>query len=372
MANRSVVFLIHGIGQHKKGWSKADDGPIAALETASKNFSCFNDRSLNEQVEFVEITYNDIFDKVLAQWDSLATSLRSSLAGKMPKFLDQLTEHLSKVGDGNTFIDFGGDVLLYRGLPIYARAVRLRVQASIASKIAKSTHANFGIIAHSMGTTVAHDALQQLSTNQWLNPNKKVKELANFSEEKKQAIIKSLEKHQGNPFSPKVENLWKAIFMVSNTSRLLHTTEKNPYKSVVRSGAFNDESAICTSFYNVDHKLDPVSKIKPFENPNWPNLPIMITDLNHIHDLNVHGFNHYLSHPKVYRRIFWEFAPDFNRSCYTRGQTLIEKFPQFGKKFKPDVQQSIKTKLAKIKSKASTSNNLKDLLDIYKELKDLA
>ena len=74
--SKAVLFLVHGIGRHKKGWSGAPDGPVAALEAAMQNYGCFaaGDK-LSTYLDVVEIRYDDIFDSVLAQWSNLAASL---------------------------------------------------------------------------------------------------------------------------------------------------------------------------------------------------------------------------------------------------------------------------------------------------------
>jgi hypothetical protein len=58
----------------------------------------------------------------------------------------------------------------------------------------------------------------------------------------------------------------------------------------------------CKSITNVKHELDPVCRVKPFEMPNHPDA--VEISIEHLHDRNVHGFAHYLSHPSVHANLF--------------------------------------------------------------------
>ena len=71
---KNVIFFVHGVGRHTKGWSRIEGGPIHALVEASKQYDCFNGLKLENLVDLVEIRYDDIFDQHLDQWANLANT----------------------------------------------------------------------------------------------------------------------------------------------------------------------------------------------------------------------------------------------------------------------------------------------------------
>ncbi len=130
-----------------------------------------------------------------------------------------------------------------------------------------------------------------------------------------------------NPYAPG-NFIWDSVFMVSNTSRLLHRTSESPYQSLVQPGK------IVRYFINVDHDLYPISKVKQFKIPAaWNRSRAFNIKVDHIHQTNVHGYEHYLKRPAVHRLLFRTMIPQFSNSCNDQALDLERNFPKFAGEF---------------------------------------
>jgi hypothetical protein len=321
----NVLFLLHGVGRHPSGWAS---DPVAALQKAMQLYpTCFEaGKTLADYVKPIEIRYDDIFDTVLDRWLQLANALPA--AGGAFSWTSKVSELLQKAGDDrNTFARFGGDVLLYAGFALVARAARLRVNALIASTIYEENAAaiqeqrslpRFGLVAHSLGTTIAQDALYQLATGQWIT------EEHNLAAEVAQAAAAAgLTQQQKNSLSGALVSARPAgtlavnlhgLFLVSDTSPVLH---QSGYYSELQTHGVYDGHAV----WSVNHELDPVSHVGGAFTGRWrPDRKDV--RLKHFHDRNIHAFAHYLSHPALHGEIFRLLVPQFSGACHQAAQAL--------------------------------------------------
>lgn len=337
---KNVVFLVHGIGQHPAGWSNGPDGPATALSAARGHYpSCLpGDRPLSDQLELVEIRYDDVFDRVLDTWLELGQSIPAT-AG-FP-WVDQVKELLQSVnGKKESFLRYGGDVLLYCGFDLVARAVRWRVNSVIATRIYQSWLAvrdnpgaipRFAVIAHSLGTTVAQDALYQLASAKWDDDLAEVAAqrpdmLANpaLGGADRLAFDEVVARARAHPDRPIPVGL-SALYLVANTWPLLRQVDGD-YSRLQNNGAFD-----CARVYNINHAWDPVSligggaAIVP-SRPGWTNITV-----RHVHQPNIHGFGHYLSHPAVHAPMFARLVdPGFTATCALTAASLAQTPPWRG------------------------------------------
>jgi hypothetical protein len=377
---KNVIFLVHGMGKHPEGWSGAKDGPVAALVEAAKAYPGFSDADpLSNSVEFVEIAYDDLFDRIVTQWQTLAADLRA-VSAFAPAQLAALTDAIAGLDPAqNWYASHALDVILYRGFAPVRRIVQLRVALQIMRTIADLGTAGrrFGVIAHSLGTTVAHDALHRLTQAKWFQPAQRdlLAAISGSDAATLEAdIARYRERYSGNPFG--VGTLeFSAIVMLANTSRLLHEGDvPDPAKSNVRPPLAEPDPQrfICRRFVNARHVLDPVGQVKAFRSEaEWPaaaarGLTRDVFGLKHVHDVNVHGFCHYLCHPLVHREIFLRLVPErFDGAGYQMaGQRVTGDgdFPQWGEKYRDEDQQdAILAKLGPLGSNAT----LRDLAGLY-------
>ena len=323
----NVLFLLHGVGRHATGWAS---DPVAALQKAMQLYPCFEAaKPLADYVKPIEIKYDDIFDTVLERWVQLANALPT--AGGGFAWTSKVAELLRKAGDDrNTFARFGGDVLLYAGFALVARAARLRVNALIASTIHEENKAaieagrsppKFGLVAHSLGTTIAQDALYQLATGRWVAEEQSLAaELAQaataagLSEQQKNALSGSLA--SSPPAGTLAVNL-HGLFLISDTSPVL---KQSGYYSEIQTAGVYD----CHAVWAVNHEFDPISHVGGAFTGSWRPDRREVR-LRHFHEQNIHAFAHYLSHPAVHCDIFRLLIPPFSAACYQVAQTLASQ-----------------------------------------------
>lgn len=308
---KNVLFFVHGIGRHPAGWTTAPDGPVTILDQAMKRYPCFEGKPLSAFVDVVEIRYDDLFDLVLSKWESLAEDLGP--VGGAIDWVGKVQSLLTDVGGNkNTYADFGGDVLLYGGFDIVARAVRLRVASVFAGEALKRHLAatnlegqfpRFGIVAHSMGTAVAHDALWTLATADFLKDKATIVASNAMSQAPDLIAPKTLTDEQRDLFG-QVEAGTTAhpdrpmpfpvntLLLVSNVIPLI-SRGSGDYLSTKREGLLE-----CAAFRDVNNRYDPVCNVKPFAVGNRTNGRKIALD--HIHEKNTHGFGHYLANPALH------------------------------------------------------------------------
>lgn len=375
--SKNIVFFVHGIGQHAAGWSKAADGPIAALNKAMQLYpACFPaGKTLEDYLDLVEIRYDDIFDKVLDTWKDLGNSIPSNAGFKWVNAISDLMKSVQ--GDKDLFLRYGGDVLLYCGFELVARAVRLRANSVIATKIYQTTVAanapgqvaKMSVIAHSLGTTVAQDALYQLANAKWgkdlataSSQLPKLDATPHLNENDQTDYQAAITDAIQNPDKPIPVGL-NSLFLIANTTPLLRQTGE--YALQKGAGGVYDCPFIC----NVNHRWDPVSKIcggLSITNPRngWNNIPIQ-----HVHDKNIHGFAHYLSNPAVHGPIFRRLIdPGFTGTCYGTAQALAkeEKWQGFGGSLADldkQARQALEDQLNKIATGNSTVKALRAAIE---------
>lgn len=368
---KSVVFFVHGMGQHNKDWISEEQGPATVLAREATAYPGFDDpEDLHGATEFVEIRYDDIFERILGQWANLASDLEGKLPQATPEAITRIGDWLSEVDEpDNWFASHALDVALYRGFALVRRLIQLKVASLIMRTVAEReaaglTDTAYILVAHSLGTTVAHDAVQRMATTNWLNRiDVALDALASRNvgpPTSREELDGALARYGKNPFGPGTFK-FEAIFQISNTSRLLATTANgNPYKSVVRpmfSGNGPDTNA-CRLLVNVDHYLDPISKVRRFRAEEaWPasarrNTARDLFSIRHVHDINVHALDQYLKHPAVHGEILFRAArARFSRDDLVHARKRAEPggdFAQWGPAYRDeDLQDEIESALTR-------------------------
>ncbi len=283
MASKHLLFLVHGMGEFPEGWSRDVQG---TLEKAYKQYPQIKFIAFSRRFQCHEIRYDDEFQALRRLWSEQAQGLGDFIAGQ--GITDEILRRLNRLGeliDKDTFVTTHiVDVLLYRFARQTASAVRDSVRRQILDVLAGqdgSQGLTWSVIAHSLGTSVIHDALHGLYSDTAL------------------AARGSL----GAVTRP------RAVVMVANVSRVLQS-DVRVYHSLVRPGAPDDQH-VARHFVNCRHEWDPFPAPRAFRpKPDWPSAEIREqglfrqVDTNAIEQLNVHGFTHYLRNPKVHAAIF--------------------------------------------------------------------
>lgn len=393
---KNVIFLVHGVGRHEEGWTTGENGPVSTLVDAANYYNGFSEQSpLTDSVEFIEIRYDDIFDKILSRWAELVDSL-GNLPEATPQAISEVRDKIAgQVNPDNWFAGQAMDVAFYTGFKLVRRLVQLRVATKIMKTVSDYSgeeDRKYGLIAHSLGTTVAHDAIHRMGTTAWLANTESALEALNAVDEGTEAINieqlkQGIKRYGRKPFAPG-KFKFDAIYMISNTSKLLHRDTPSPKDSIVRPSFSKDESVqknACLRFFNIDHVLDPVSKISRFCSEEvWRRSASKknakdIFNVKHVHNANVHSLTHYLNHPLVHREIFSTFVPHrFTFDDFIKAKLRLSAggdFPKWGEKYLDEDKQD---KLEKIYDKIHLDDQGKDIAElllalpqIIDELKDL-
>jgi hypothetical protein len=156
-------------------------------------------------------------------------------------------------------------------------------------------------MAHSLGTAVAHDALAELGGSNTLDGKANTLSAQNFK--------------------------FASIHMLANVSRILQSSPK-VYDSVVRPGTRRQANRYCMKMYSHQHSLDPFTIPRKFAPVTWgPRLEV--NDLSHYRGWNIHGWKHYLDHPRVHVPILKELTRATAISS-EQLRTAVDAYPQFG------------------------------------------
>lgn len=297
---KQLLFILHGVGTYGAGWS--DDAASLLAKKWDAIPECAALGSAAEAFEIVPLSYDSAFEEIRTRWREDLGKVKGALGEFNPNSnaLDTL-QSVYSVGTRDGFFDTHVvDLLLYYLVPM----VRERICSSIFNQIRtalleRDPTEPWSLIAHSMGTSVAHDVLQGAITHSW------------------GAL--------GQAFPSGVIRL-RFLAMLSNCSGLLERkrpifpfpdpSNRNPwdvYSSRVWPGDSND--ALADYYLNITHALDPVAMPSPFApKSSWPGradptpaagLPAFIdVPLKVVTNLNVHSLEHYLADPACYIPMF--------------------------------------------------------------------
>ena len=303
-----TIFLVHGMGHHPDGWH-------VPVQTALKKlYGKYNlsripfDRRFNLK----PINYDSVFRTLVTRWQNDANALGPAAAALGASEVSNLVGWLRNAGqvDNNFVWTHAADVLLYRLFYSVRQEVKTHVAAEIATEIDNlPASARWSVIAHSLGTAVAHDSLDMLMSGKQEDGSP-----TGFEARHEQALV---------------------IAMVANVSRVLQTAAK-VYDSNVKPGNAGQNGRGCRRFLNFRHVLDPFTIPKMFRPDAWPDSNAatkglyQYVEVNHVHDVNVHDLVHYLKNPSVHIPLFRALSGF--RSAVTNEQEAEaqENFKQFG------------------------------------------
>jgi hypothetical protein len=283
MAGLHQIFLLHGMGVHDENWGKASVSQLKRLYKQYPNLSKFF--PFDSFFKIVPIRYDDIFDDLRKRWEEESSSVIDQMvaAGLKKNVVDEINSVNERFGNNSFLSTHLLDVLLYRFAgSVVGSYVRTRVGSSIGKALGAGETPQWSIIAHSLGTAVAHDALCEL----W----------------------------GGEIELPPATTRPSVVAMISNVSRLLERSASglpDVYRSLVRPGA-NPATNGCDFYINIRHRLDVIAMPKAFKPAgDWPSMQartlnryIEPLDVEEIAGENIHALDHYLENPKVHIPIF--------------------------------------------------------------------
>lgn len=322
---KDIVFVLHGIGKHDKDWLSESTGAVHALKESARQYAFFENNSLDNFVEFVPILYDDVFQRIISSWSTKAKGLTNSIP-VMPALPTEVLSFVDELDEDDWEKTFAADVVLYWGFRLFQQRVSLRVIKQIVDKVAAITEAggekpDYHVLAHSLGTAVAHDALHHLGTEAWFDSlsARFVAENDEEAREEQQTILTVLEQIKenfgtSNPFAPQLFS-FESITMLSNTSGLIHANE-GPATSIVRPGTATEHGAYARTYVNANHVADPVSIATRFKPPPDWDFAGGFSDVGSTHFLPndeigdikdvgawIHSAAHYIAHPALHLRL---------------------------------------------------------------------
>ncbi len=272
-----ILFIIHGMGVHADGWS---DAIVQKLDEVSGRYEAFRAKPFSDRITIHPVGYDAILSAERARWGDAAAGLRDHLQvqgislGAGADILDWLAT--AQKGESSFFWSHLIDVLLYRYVDAVTRQVRLHVIESMARALrdaqAQGEVTEASVLAHSLGTSVAHDAL---------------------------ALLGSVPVGGSRAFTAAEGYRFSNLFMLANVSRVLQT-DPGPYSSVVYPQSQDRPGGYLLRYYNFRHEYDPVPLVRPFAPVGWLSHFVNLVQLSHLHAFNVHGFEHYLDSPAVH------------------------------------------------------------------------
>lgn len=300
------LFVIHGMGVFDGTWVKPVETLLKDIYGRYRTLS-----SVPQKDRFTvhPIRYDDVLSDLVKKWQADANAVSKLSVGVGADAAEALVGWLKTAGEGFTWTH-AADVLLYRCFS----DVREAVLVTVANQILKVVNADlnqfqdarWGVLAHSLGTAVAHDALHALWTT----------ELA------------------GERVGPdKVKAAF--VMMVANVSRVLET-DVSVLKSVVQPGTASNKDRGCENFVTVRHALDPFTIPRMFDPPAWPDPETVAQGryqsirVTHFRDRNIHGFEHYLRNPAVHIPLMRLLANRKTAVTASEEKTALEEFTDFG------------------------------------------
>ncbi len=294
--SQHLVFLIHGMGEHKKGWS-AD--AQSTLKKAYEQYPNLASMPFDDAYMFHEITYDHLFEGIRDAWQGEADAVKERLVamGVGSGLIHTLTR-LAQSGTGDGFFRTHVlDVIFYRFFPTVRDPVRMHVAKAITEKLNElrrnTTHAiKWSVIGHSLGTAVCHDTLHLM-----------------FGEPSAAGgNIPGIEALSVRNFSPHV------YLACANVSRILSKGNEIPvYTSRCRPALTPSRDAILRYFLNAWNMFDPFTRPSRFEpSHSWLDARTQAARHARFQDIkttevrqkNVHALEHYLENPAVHVPFF--------------------------------------------------------------------
>jgi hypothetical protein len=360
--SRAYVFLVHGVGRHETGdgdfaaWAKPwRDGIIAELQ----RYAPYDDKTADEIIAndicFRPVSYDAVFEEDFRQvWGNLAGALADNpIVGANPK----LKSAIQSVADNESAEDIEAffwenvlDALLWYSLGLAHSAVKVRVAKQLVEGVKAMVDENNGdtskahIVAHSLGTSVAHDTVVSLTHETALHEG--VLDPANFS--------------------------WNSVTMVANVSRLLEgavdispgasEADFQAHNSILKPGA---NSAV-DNFLNVRHQIDPITWPRMFD-PDWDeNYKGYMID-RFSDPKKVHDFEHYVKAPRFHRRLLRTILEDQTLGDAHEREAAKAAYQADHPLSVDDVYQDLKNSIAG--NDLDAKQIVKYLIRAYKELK---
>lgn len=286
MANKPILVVVHGMGRHTEQSLRSEVETV--LGDAYSLYPSLGG-SLLDRFELFPVVYDSVFESYRESLRQRTGPLHNALQAlggnatpiaKATGAINAIDAALSRDSFSTTHLL---DVVLYR-YTMLAEPVQVHVARAINAAVVKAGAGNVHVLAHSLGTSVVHDALHKL-----YSPG---------------GVPDGERSHIGlKPSSSRLGS----VNMVANVSRALQHSQKVAL-SLVRPG----ERGCLHRYAQFQHKLDPIVRVEPFEPANddrWVSdleyrYKYHLDEPSEVLQANVHSLAHYLAIPSVHQYLF--------------------------------------------------------------------
>jgi hypothetical protein len=321
------------------------------LLDAYKQYPRLDATDFDDSFEVVMIHYDPIFQEIVGEWQNDASAIGDLAGDVVPATVEAMVGWLRSAAkkDGNFIWTHAADVLLYRLSATVRERVKVHVARQIVDGVSEQYDAEgesrWSVVAHSLGTAIAHDTLDMLATGHV--PGAPV-----------------------TAFDPTVEQA-QVVAMVANVSRVLETVV-DVYQSAVMPGKAGQAGRDCLRFLNFRHFLDPFTIPRMFHPQDWPDRATAAAnryryvEAAHVHQANVHDICHYLINPAVHIPLFRALLSD---AMITKKEEkdAVAAFPAIG--LEKEVVALIRKELSRITpSMGAIWSALPEIWDDFREV----
>lgn len=281
---KHVIFLLHGMGDTRPGWSQS-------LQTLIKQkyqlYKISSIKKFDQQFEFSELNYNQFFTRHIERWQEKASAITTVLeaSGIPSDLLARLLGYTSKTARKDFASTHVLDFILYRFMKGLKSQIIAHLSEQLVGRLNESASVpSYSVICHSLGTAVMHDVMQANLTTPHF----------------------PLSTAHGVP---------EVYMSVANVSRILQDSDSDVYRSAVRPRLSGNQRPYgCNQFINLAHSLDPFTRVKTFK-PDWKkgaNNPLnslkyesyQSVGIAGLTGVNPHDFEHYLDNPDAHVPLF--------------------------------------------------------------------
>lgn len=350
MSEKPILILFHGMGVHTADSFKNE--VVSAANNALGRYEGYSNIKFENKVDIISIGYDKHFEQIRQQLVDNASGITEVLKAKLPgvsvpSIIQDLLDLESSLGDDKFAYTHILDVVLY--MTEVGQYVRAQVSEEIVKVIHNNHHRPIHVLCHSLGTAVAHDAFNQIYTN------------------------------DNSPLPAQLHTLSFPItsyWAFANVSRLVtsFTGLPSPFDSVVKPG----HQGFISMFYNIRHVLDPFTlklfkRFDPNGKKNWLTSdtfkydykPIVTTKVSR---KNTHDIAGYIEDPDVchdFFNTFFDFYPP--EEVKKAGDNQFKNIQGDYLKIKAYVEKLEQLDLEGI---AEFISMMKSFTDYIKELKD--
>ncbi|PMJ91534.1 hypothetical protein [Vibrio sp. 10N.261.55.A7] len=350
--SKPIVLVIHGMGTHSNGGLKLQINN--GLNEAAKNFG-LSDFNFSDKVELVEFNYSEFLDEIRQRSADHASSMSDHLAllqgkGLSVEVVSQLTGFLSDFDEDEMLYTHWMDVLYY-GVMFWGEQIRVDFAKAINDVMIKANmeERDVHIIAHSLGTSVAHDTLAKLFREDVdLTSQVPGLDIAKF----------------------RIKSLWT----VANVSRLTYLLNNiaDPNTSIVNA----TPDGCCDYLVNIRNTFDPFTWFKTYQRDDGHSRQLEVDTIRY---WNTHDIKEYMATPLVSAYLFsFLFSIELSEEQWEKGvashsESSVNKPVSELKEAMGDLrnQPDLEGKIDTLKQVFSTAKAVKDRLEaIIEEAND--